>query len=264
MSKKKVKNNIPIPILIIICAVLVFAMYISLSTIVLAFWGDTALGTVDCYHSRRDSSFTDVNRSRTISKSYSFMANGKKYRGYVIYSSDEQWPSLAEGEPRLESISYLGFFPRINKPSALADFDEMGDFGIIYHFLTPIASGLLLFLVIRTYRKSKKKADKKKAGLASKKTIPTPKDDLITKGGIQMKRFASLSEAAQHAVSIAGRWRFADSFDEYDSDRLLIESELSDEENPADEGSYYVVDGNGAIGFSEDGGEVEWLFLPLS
>ena len=127
MSKKKKQKqkNIPIPILMIISAVLIFAMYTSLSTLVLAFCGDTALGTVDGYHSRMDSSFTDVNRSRTVSKSYSFLAKGKKYRGYVIYSSDEQWASLDEGETRLESISYLSFFPRINKPTTLVDFDDM-------------------------------------------------------------------------------------------------------------------------------------------
>ncbi len=264
MTRKKAKNNLPLPILMIICAVLIFAIYINLSTIVLAFWGETSLGTVDSYHSRLDSSFTDVNRSRTISKSYSFQANGKKYRGYVIYSSDEQWPSLKEGETRLESITYLSFFPRINKPSALADFYEMGDYAIIYHFLTPIASGFLLFLVIRTYRKEKKKADKKKIRAAVKDATAAPEDYVSAKGGPQMKKFAALSEAARYAVSITGRWRFADSSDEYDRDRLLVESEFSDEENPADEGSYYVVADNGAIGFSEDGAEVDWLFLPLA
>ncbi len=264
MSRKKSKNNLPIPILIIICAVLIFAIYISLTTIVLAFWGDTALGTVDGYHSRMDSSFTDVNRSRTVSKSYYFMANGKKYQGYVIYSSDEQWPSLKEGEIRRESISYLSFFPRINKPTALADFGEMGDFAIIFHFLAPVACGFLLFLVIRTYSKEKKKADKKKTKAAVGNITGAQKNAVITKGGAQVKKFSSLSEAAQYAVSITGRWRFADSYDEYDRDRLLIESEFSDEENPADEGSYYVVAANGAIGFSEDGGEIDWLFLPLT
>ncbi|NLC41008.1 MAG: hypothetical protein GX763_08850 [Clostridiaceae bacterium] len=265
MSKKKreKKNNIPIPILMIISAVLIFAIYISLSTLVLAFWGETALGTIDSYHSRMDSSFTDVNRSRTVSKSYSFMAKGKEYRGYVIYSSDEQWPSLSEGETRLESISYLSFFPLINKPTTLADFNDMGDFGIIYHFLAPVASGFLLFLVIRTYKREKSKVDKKKAREAVKNTTRAHKGDPLTKGGIQMKKFGSLSEAAQYAVNITGRWRFVASYDEYDSSRLLIESELSDEENPADEGSYYVVADNGAIGFSEDGAEVDWLFSPL-
>lgn len=38
MAKNKKSKNIPLPILILICAALVFAMYSSLSTLVLAIW----------------------------------------------------------------------------------------------------------------------------------------------------------------------------------------------------------------------------------
>ncbi|MGI6526984.1 MAG: hypothetical protein ACOX25_06330 [Caldicoprobacterales bacterium] len=51
MAKKKTNKNIPLPILIIICAVLLFAMYMSLSTLALAIWGESVMGTVDSYHS---------------------------------------------------------------------------------------------------------------------------------------------------------------------------------------------------------------------
>jgi ribosomal protein L40E len=157
MAKKKKSKNIPLPILILIYAVLLFAMYLSLSTLALAIWGDSVMGTVDSYDSRLDDTKAEQNRSRTVSKGYWFMAKGKEYRGHVMYASDEAWPSLDEGETRSERISYLSIFPYINKPSALCEFDEMGEVAIIYHILSPIGCLLLLLLVIRTSRGKKKK-----------------------------------------------------------------------------------------------------------
>ena len=157
MAKKKTNKNIPLPILILICTVLLFAMYSSLSTLALAIWGDSVMGTVDSYDSRLDNTKAEPNRSRTVSKGYWFIANGKEYRGYVIYSSDEAWPSLDEGETRSERIRYLSFLPYVNKPAMLCEFSEMGEGAIIYHILAPIGSLLLLLLVIRTARRGKKK-----------------------------------------------------------------------------------------------------------
>jgi hypothetical protein len=157
MAKKKNSKNIPLPILILICAMLLNAMYISLSTLTLAIWAESVMGTVDSYQSRLDDTDAGPNRSRTISKGYWFMASGKEYQGHVMYSSDEAWPSLDEGETRSERISYLSVFPYINKPSALCEFDEMGEAAIIYHILAPIGYMLLLLLVIRTARGKKKK-----------------------------------------------------------------------------------------------------------
>ena len=76
MTRKK-KNKIPLPILILICAVLLFAMYLSLSTLALAIWGDSVMGTVDSYQARMDDTKAEQNRSRTVSKGYWFMANDK-------------------------------------------------------------------------------------------------------------------------------------------------------------------------------------------
>jgi ribosomal protein L40E len=162
---KKMKNNIPLPILILICAVLLFAMYVSLSTLALEIWGDSAMGTVDSYQARLDDTDAGLNRSHTVSKGYWLMVNGKEYRGHVMYQSDEAWPRLSEGETRSERIRYLDLFPYINKPSALCEFDEMGEVAIIYHILAPIGYLLLLLLVIRTARgrKKKKTAAKKPA-----------------------------------------------------------------------------------------------------
>ncbi len=157
MAKKKTSKSIPLPILILICAVLLFAMYLSLSTLALAIWGDSVMGTVDSYQARRDDTGAGQNRSRTVSKGYWFLANGKEYRGYVMYQSDEAWPSLTEGETRSERIRYLGLFPYVNKPATLCEFDEMGEAAIIYHILAPIGYLLLLLLVIHTARRGKKK-----------------------------------------------------------------------------------------------------------
>ena len=157
MTKKKTSKSIPLPILILIYAVLLFAMYLSLSTLALAIWGDSVMGTVDSYDSRLDNTKAEQNRSRTVSKGYWFLVNSKEYRGYVIYSSDEAWPRLDEGETRSERIRYLDLFPYVNKPAALCEFDEMGEVAIIYHILAPIGYLLLLLLVIRTSKRGKKK-----------------------------------------------------------------------------------------------------------
>jgi len=154
---KKKNNKISLPIFILICAVLLFAMYISLSTLALAIWGESVMGTVDSYDSRREDMTAQENRSRTVSKGYWFVANGKEYRGYVMYQSDEAWPSLTEGETRSERIRYLDLFPYVNKPAALCEFDEMGEVAIIYHILAPIGYLLLLWLVLRTTRGRTKK-----------------------------------------------------------------------------------------------------------
>ena len=99
MARKK-NNKIPLPILILIYASLLFAIYNSLITIALGLWGNTVMGTVDSYNSRLDDPSAGENRSRTISKGYYFMVNGKEYRGYVMYQSDESWPRLKDGEAK--------------------------------------------------------------------------------------------------------------------------------------------------------------------
>ena len=160
MAKKKNSNSIPLPILVLICAVLLFATYNSLSTLALGLWGDTVTGTVDSYDSRLDNTNAGENRSRTVSKGYYFNVNGKEYKGYVIYLSDESWPQLDEGETRTERIRYFSFFPYINKPSMLADFDEMGVRGLLYHVFVPMACLFLFFLVTGRLKRKKKRAKK--------------------------------------------------------------------------------------------------------
>ena len=85
MAKKKTNKNIPLPILILICAVLLFAMYLSLSTLALAIWGDSVMGTVDSYDSRLDD--TDAGQNR-----YTFMF----HEGQLGFRPDDgPWTALA-------------------------------------------------------------------------------------------------------------------------------------------------------------------------
>jgi ABC-type transport system involved in cytochrome c biogenesis permease subunit len=162
MAKKS--NKTPLVILVLVCACLLYAMYTSLSTLTLAIWGDTVMGTVDRYDNRLDSTNAEPNRSRTVFKGYYFTVKGKGYRGYVIYNSDEAWPRLENGETRAESIRYIPIFPHINKPAALASFSRMGTMGIFYHILTPIGCVLLFwFFLLRPSRDNKKTRARKSA-----------------------------------------------------------------------------------------------------
>jgi hypothetical protein len=77
-----------------------------------------------------------------------------------------------------------------------------------------------------------------------------------------MKQFESLLEAAEYAATIAGGWCFTYSNDTYTKSTLLPLAETADNENPVDEDSFYVVSPGGAIGFCEDGEDIDWQFLP--
>ena len=156
MVAKMNNNKIPLLILFLIYGALLFATYVSLSTLALGIWGETTVGTVNSYDSRLDDRRAGENRSRTISKGYTFRVSGKEYSGYVTYLSDEAWPRLVNGQTRSERISYLPFFPYINKPSALVEFDEMGELAIIYHILAPFAYLFLFKLVNGTVKRQKK------------------------------------------------------------------------------------------------------------
>jgi hypothetical protein len=69
-------------------------------------------------------------------------------------------------------------------------------------------------------------------------------------------------EAAEYAATLCNSWSFAYSNTEvYDSAKLLVSAQMSDEENPVDEDSFYVVSPSGTIGLCQDGEEIDWLFL---
>ena len=53
MSAKKKEKNIPIPIMIILMAAFLYGIYTGISSLTLAVFGDSVIGTVDRYSSRR-------------------------------------------------------------------------------------------------------------------------------------------------------------------------------------------------------------------
>lgn len=77
-------------------------------------------------------------------------------------------------------------------------------------------------------------------------------------------RYTTLSEAAEKAATRCGGWCFATSDEQYDRASLQSLAQIHDEESGTDEDSFYVVSPGGAIGFSEDGETIDWLFLPLN
>lgn len=160
-TEKQKNKGIPPFIRILISAILVFAVWQSAQVLVLSFSGETTLGVITSYNSRLDDRHAQANRSRTISKGYSFTVNGREYKGYVIYSSDEAWPDLGENEVRRESISYLAFLPYVNKPTMLVDLDEIGPIGLLYH-VSVIPGCTLLFLLANGYFGKRKKRVKKR------------------------------------------------------------------------------------------------------
>ena len=103
-TKKKKKDKVPLPIFIMICAVLLFATYTSISTLILAIWGESVLGTVDRYSTRIESTKAEANRYRTVFKGYWFLVDDKEYRGYVAYASGaaaKPGPIWKKGKPAL-------------------------------------------------------------------------------------------------------------------------------------------------------------------
>lgn len=76
-----------------------------------------------------------------------------------------------------------------------------------------------------------------------------------------MKQFHSLLEAAEYAATRSISWSFATADEKYNTESLLGIAGVSDNENPADEDSFYVVSNAGSIGFCQDGEEIDWLFL---
>lgn len=159
MAKKKNARINPI-IYLLICSVLLFAIYNSISVFVLGFFGDTTVGVLTSYDSRLDDQTAEANRSRTVSKGYRFTANGKEYNGYVIYMSDEAWPRLREGEVRTESIRYLSVLPYVNKPEHLVDWHQLGEAGLLFHIFAILGCVFLFLLVSGRLGKRRKRTKK--------------------------------------------------------------------------------------------------------
>lgn len=76
--------------------------------------------------------------------------------------------------------------------------------------------------------------------------------------------YTTLSEAAKIAITRCDKWHFATSDELYDIASLQGIAQIHDQETGVDEDSFYVVSPGGAIGFSEDGETIDWLFVPLN
>jgi len=140
-------------IFMIIVVCLLYAVYNSVSILLLGLFGETTVGTLTSYSSRLDDTNASVNESRTVVKGYRFFVRGREYEGHSTYKSDEAWPNLKEGDLRTELISYLAFFPRVNKPTHLVDFEELGVAGVFYYVITVLGSVVLLLLLKREMRR---------------------------------------------------------------------------------------------------------------
>ena len=141
-------------IFMIIVACLLYALYNSVSILLLGLFGETTVGTLTSYSNRLDDSRAPSNESRTVTKGYRFTIGGREYQGHSTYKSDEAWPNLKEGERRTELISYLAFFPRVNKPTHLVDFDGLGVAGVFFYLVTIVGSVILLVLLRREMRRT--------------------------------------------------------------------------------------------------------------
>lgn len=156
MAKKK-RNKLNPFIRILLCIILIYGFFHSLAILSLSFFGETTLGVLDSYHSRHDDAKGGQNQSRTITKTYHFSVKGKEYKGRAMYSGDEAWPNLGEGEIRAEGISYLEILPYINKPAMLTDIDTIGPVGVIQYVIY-LPGCLILFLLVNGWLRKKKKA----------------------------------------------------------------------------------------------------------
>jgi hypothetical protein len=163
MTKKNKNKKINPFIRILLSVILIFGIYHSFVMLSLSFFGETTLGVLDSYDSRRDDAKAGENQSRMISKTYHFSVNGKEYRGSAYYSGDEVWPSLQENEFRTERISYFTILPNINKPTHLVDIDELGPMGLLYYTLRIPLCLFLLLLVNGWLGKRKKRIKKTKS-----------------------------------------------------------------------------------------------------
>jgi hypothetical protein len=149
-----VKNERINPVILVIIVVcLLYAVCNSVSVLALGLFGETAVGTLTSYSNHINDSRAPSNESRTVTKGYHFSVDGIEYKGHSTYGSDEAWPNLKEGERRIELISYLPFFPRVNKPTHLVDLGELGAAGLFHYTVTILGSVGLFWLLKREIRR---------------------------------------------------------------------------------------------------------------
>ena len=160
--KKKPNKKVNLFVRILVSVILIYGVYNSFVILSLCFFGETAVGVLESYDSRREDGKAGQNQSLRISKSYRFSVDGREYKGWAFYNSDKAWPSLKEGEARTERISYLAVLPNINKPALLTDYDEIAGWGIFY-YICRIPLGVFLFLLVNGWFRKRRKTKNTKA-----------------------------------------------------------------------------------------------------
>ncbi len=79
-----------------------------------------------------------------------------------------------------------------------------------------------------------------------------------------MEKFSSMEEAVEFAATLCNSWTDAFSADNrYNADDMAGMAEINDDEHPLDEDDdgFYAVSPAGAIGISDDGEGINWLFI---
>ncbi len=73
-----------------------------------------------------------------------------------------------------------------------------------------------------------------------------------------------MEEAVEYAATLCARWTDATSADtKYNANSMAGMAEIEDSEHPLDEdeGDFFAVSPAGAIGISDDGEDINWLFI---
>ncbi len=125
-------------------AILIFGVYTSGSTLVLAVFGKDTPGTVYQYDVKRDDEQSGFKTSYRVHQRYSFTVDGTVYEVGTEYSTKHPLEQLEQGKTRTEMIRYLPASPKMNKPASVASFSELGFIRGGRLFLVPI---LLLALL---------------------------------------------------------------------------------------------------------------------
>lgn len=263
MSKKtKAKKDgaLPLPIFVIVAAALLFGIYLSLSTLTLTFWGEETLGTVDGYTVEVDDS-DSLAGGFQVTQSYFFTVNGEEYRGRTVFNTHSPQVGLDAGQTRTESITYLPLAPRVNKPTALAGFSELGFLGVLRHIVLPVMGAALLVYLFRWQIRARAKTRTLSHALPPSTPPKTSSPTVTTRA--EDSGFPTLTGAARFASTLCSKWTFAHTAETHDVYSLLLLAQVYEENAPADEGCFYIVSNVGAIGIACGDEQPDWLFLPV-
>ncbi len=77
-----------------------------------------------------------------------------------------------------------------------------------------------------------------------------------------MEKFGTMEEAVEFAAARCNSWADVISADtRYNVNDMMGIAGIEDDENPLDEEGFFAVSPAGAIGISDDGTDINWLFI---